>query len=177
MGRLFYWFVLALVLVVGSPYAALAVYRMMGPWSAVGYEADGTTTFTRFDHTIKPPAFVPLYPGAHVVQASLSHGGPVPGGFGLINLAVRAPAENVRGHFRDHLRAAGFEVVDWGVQGLTPGAAAFLGHAGMMIGKRPATDDVVVMQIGTESGWIWPSRNVQLSWRKLSDWPQHAPPP
>ena len=43
--------------------------------------------------------------------------------------------------------------------------------------KRPATDDSVIVQIRTEEGWIVRTRLVQISWRKLSEWPKGQPKP
>src|SRR5690349_7884368 len=132
-------FLLALVLLAllfGSPYAAVFLNRAMGPWSATGIEADGSTTAMRFDPNMPPPDFVPVFPGASVVQSSRLVSKAAPSGMGFLELAVHASAEEVRDFYQTRLAAAGFAVSDLGLQGLNAATAAYLGLAGTLVGKR-----------------------------------------
>ncbi|MBV9153405.1 MAG: hypothetical protein JO204_16690, partial [Alphaproteobacteria bacterium] len=79
--------------------------------------------------------------------------------------------------YRSRLEATGFTVDDYGRMGLNPAAAAYLGVDGTLAGKRPATDDVVVIQIRDEEGILLRTRLLQLQWRKLSEWPAGQPKP
>ena len=78
---------------------------------------------------------------------------------------------------RPRLAAAGFTVDDLGTQGLNAAAAAYLGIAGTLVGKRSSTDDVLTIQIRDEEGILLRSRLLQLNWRKLSEWPAGQPRP
>ena len=48
MKRVLAFVVLGLIPLYGSPYAALLLNRVMGPWSATAIEADGSTTWMEF---------------------------------------------------------------------------------------------------------------------------------
>jgi hypothetical protein len=64
-------FILGLVLLAvlfGSPYAALVLNQVMGAWSATAIEQDGSVSLMTFDPNMPPPDFVPVFPGASVVQ-------------------------------------------------------------------------------------------------------------
>ena len=74
--------------------------------------------------------------------------------------------------------AAGFEVTDTGILSLNPLTARILGIDGSLSAKRAATDDQIDIQIRTPDGLIFPSRLLQIHWRKISEMPvQPAPPP
>jgi hypothetical protein len=172
---------LALLLLVfimfGSPYAALLVNRVMGAWSADGIEADGSVTHMVFDQDLPPPDFVPVFPGASVVQASRLVSKVAPSGVGSMELAVHGSTDQVRQFYRTRLEASGFAVADLGTQGLNAATAAYLGVAGTLSATRPATDDVVVVQIRDEDGILVRTRLLQVSWRKMSEWPAGQPRP
>ncbi|MBV9583706.1 MAG: hypothetical protein JO213_02350 [Alphaproteobacteria bacterium] len=173
-------FFLALLLgafLFGTPYAALILNRAMGPWNATAVERDGSTTAMQFDPDLPPADFVPIFPGARVVQSSRVVAKDAPSGVGFLELAVHASAAEVRDFYRSRLEATGFTVDDYGTMGLNPAAAAYLGVDGTLAGKRPATDDVVVIQIRDEEGILLRTRLLQLQWRKLSEWPAGQPKP
>ena len=173
-------FLLGLVLLAvlfGLPYAALVLNQVMGAWSATGIEQDGSVTQMTFDPNMPPPDFVPVFPGASVVQSSRIVSKTAPSGVGSLELAVHGSAEEVRDFYQARLAAAGFTVDDLGTQGLNAAAAAYLGIAGTLVGKRPSTDDVLTIQIRDEDGILFRSRLLQLSWRKLSEWPAGQPRP
>lgn len=173
-------FILGLVLLAvlfGSPYAALVLNQVMGAWSATGIEQDGSVTHMTFDPNMPPPDFVPVFPGASVVQSSRVVSQAAPSGVGFIELAVHGSAEEVRDFYQARLAAAGFTVDDLGTHGLNAAAAAYLGIAGTLVGKRASTDDVLTIQIRDEEGILRRSRLLQLSWRKLSGWPAGQPRP
>jgi len=173
-------FLLGLVLLAvlfGSPYAALVLNRAMGPWSATGIEQDGSTTAFHFDPNMPAADFVPVFPGASVVQSSRVVSAAAPSGVGFLDLGVHASAVEVRDFYRSQWEAAGFTVEDLGTMGLNPAAAAYLGVDGTLVAKRTATDDVVMIQIRGEEGVLLRSRGLQLQWRKLSEWPAGQPKP
>jgi hypothetical protein len=152
-------FLLGLVLLTvlfGSPYAALVLNQVMGAWSATAIEQDGSVTQMTFDPNLPPPDFLPVFPGASVVQSSRVVSKDAPSGVGFLELAVHD---------------------DLGTQGLNAATAAYLGVAGSLVGKRASTGDVLTIQIRDEEGILFRSRLLQLSWRKLSEWPAGQPRP
>ena len=173
-------FLLSLIVIAvlfGSPYAAWLLNRVMGPWNAGLGERDGSVSQLYFDPSMPPADFVPVFPGALVVQSSRLVSQDAPSGVGFLELAVHGSAEAVRDFYQSRLAAAGFTVSDLGTQGLNAAAAAYLGVDGTLVGKRPATDDVLVVQIRGEEGILVRSRLLQLNWRKLSEWPAGQPRP
>jgi hypothetical protein len=106
---------------------------------------------------MRPPGFVLLFPGAQVVQSGRLVSDAAPTGVGFLDLAARGSAEDVRDFYIAHLRAAGFEARELDMPGLNPMTAAYLELAGSVSSKRPATDDVVTVQIRTEDGIFLPS--------------------
>ena len=66
-----------------DPYAALILNRFMGPWSAGLGERDGSVSSLRFDPDMPPPDFVPVFPGARVVQSSRLVSKDAPSGVGF----------------------------------------------------------------------------------------------
>jgi hypothetical protein len=173
-------FLLGLVLLAvlfGSPYAALVLNQVMGAWSATAIEQDGSVTQMTFDPNMPPPDFLPVFPGASVVQSSRVVSKDAPSGVGFLELAVHGSAEEVRDFYQARLAATGFTVDDLGTQGLNAATAAYLGLAGTLVGKRASTDDVLTIQIRGEEGILLRSRLLQLNWRKLSEWPAGQPRP
>lgn len=175
--RRFFLGLLLVALLFGSPYAAWIMNRAMGPWSATGIERDGSTTAMQFDPAMAPADFVPIFPGASVVQSSRLVSRDAPSGVGFLELAVHASAAEVRDFYRSRLEGTGFTVDDLGTMGLNAAAAAYLSVDGTLVGNRPATDDVVVIQIRGEEGILLRTRLLQLQWRKLSEWPASQPKP
>ena len=176
MRRLFL-FLLLIAVLFGSPYAAFVLNRVMGPWSAGLGHQDGSVSHVYFDPGMPAPDFVPVYPGALVVQSSRLVSQDAPSGVGFLELAVHASAAEVRDFYRAELQAKGFTVDDLGTPGLNAAAARLVGTDGTMVGKRPGGDDVLLLQIGTEEGVVVRSRLLQLQWRKLSEWPAGQPRP
>jgi hypothetical protein len=176
MHRVF-WILLLVGLLFGSPYAAMMLFNAMGPWESTAIHTDGSLTHMRFDAGMRPPDFVPLFPGAQIVQSGRIVSEATPSGIGFLDLAARGSADEVRDFYIARLRAAGFEARELDTPGLNPMTAAYLGLAGSVIGKRPATDDVITVQIRTEEGIFVASRLLQINWRKISEWPagQAAP--
>lgn len=174
MSRLFP-LLIAVALVYGASYAAALINTVMGPWQAVGIEHDGSRTHMQFGRDLPRPPWVPVYPGATVVQASKLTSLRAPSGFHSLELAVRASLDEVKDFYSRELRAAGFEVTDQGLAPLDPVTAAFLGIAGSLSARRASTDDRFTMQIRTPEGLI-PSRLLQIHWNKMSESPAHAAP-
>ena len=169
-------FIVALVF--GASYASALIFRVMGPWSSVGFHQDGSQTFAEFGTHLPRPGWVPYYPGALMVQASRITSAQAPSGFHSLEIATRASLDEVRRFYTERLTAAGFEVTDTGILSLNPLTARMLGIDGSLSAKRAATDDQIDIQIRTPDGLIFPSRLLQIHWRKISEMPvQPAPPP
>ena len=173
MRGLLLGFLLVATLVFGASHASAILYSLMGPWSAVGIEQDGSRTHIAFGQNLPRPEWVPVYPGASVVQASKVTAARSPSGFHALELSTRASLEEVKRFYTDALTRAGFEVSDLGIAPLNPATAAFLGIAGTLAGKREATDDMITVQIRTADG-LFPARLLQIHWYRISEYPQHA---
>jgi hypothetical protein len=157
-------------LLYGASHAGAIVNRLIGPWSAVAIEHDGSTTPMQFGPHLPRPEWVPVYPGATVVQASKVWPARAPSGFHALELATRASLDEVKRFYADSLTTSGFEVTDLGIAPLNPLTAAHLGIAGTLAARRAATDDAIDIRIRTPDGLI-PSRLLQIHWRKISEYP------
>jgi hypothetical protein len=175
MRRFWLVFLILVTVVFGTSYASVIVNAIMGPWSATAVEHDGSLTSMQFGRDLPRPEWLPLYPNATIVQASRLTSTNGPSGFHALDLATRASLAEVRRFYVDRLSAAGFEVADLGVATLNPLTARMLGVDGMLSARRPATDDLVMVHIGTPDGLI-ASRTLQIRWAKLSEYPRHAEP-
>jgi hypothetical protein len=175
--RRFFLLLLILTFVFGASYAGALLYRVMGPWTAVAIESDGSPTHMAFDPNLPRPDWVPVYPGATVVQASRVTSVKMPSGFHSLDLVTRASFDDVKRFYVERLTAVGFTVTDNGVAPLNPLTAAYLGIAGSLSGRRAATDDQIEVVIRTPEGIIFTSRPVQLQWRRISEAPVAAAVP
>ena len=173
MRGLLLGFLLVVTLVFGASHASAIVYALMGPWTAVGIEQDGSQTHMAFGQNLPRPEWVPVYPGASIVQASKLTSARAPSGFHSLEIATRASLDEVKRFYTDALTAAGFAVADLGIAPLNPATAALLGIDGTLSGERKATDDRITVQVRTPDGLI-PSRLLQIHWQKISEYPQHA---
>ena len=91
---------LALIAVVaGSPYAALVLNRVMGPWSVVAHEADGSDTTTQFGQDLPRLDWTPVPSGASVVQSSHLVSKDHPEGLVMPSRLVQVHWWNASGHF------------------------------------------------------------------------------
>jgi hypothetical protein len=162
-------------LVFGASYAAALINRVLGPWNATAVEQDGSVTRTQFGPDLPRPSWVPVYPGAWVVQASNVVSARAPSGFHMLELGTRASADEVRRFYTRALADAGFKVEDLGTQSLDPATAALLGVAGTIAGRRAATDDRIEVQIRAADGLL-ASRLLQIHWHKISEYPAAGMP-
>jgi hypothetical protein len=163
-------YVLIVAFVFGAPYAAGLIYGVMGPWEATAVEHDGNLIHMRFGAQLPRPEWVPVYPGAMIVQGTRLVSPKTPFGFHGLELATRASLDEVKRFYSEQLTASGFEVEDLGTLSLNPMTAAMLGIAGALTAKRIASDDRIDIQIRTAEGLI-PSRLLQINWRKISETP------
>jgi hypothetical protein len=168
MKRVLAFVVLGLILLYGSPYAALLLNQVMGPSSATAIEADGSTTWMEFGADLPRPGWVAVMPGADIVQASHLVSRQHPQGFGFLDLATPASDADVKAFYRARLEAAGFTVEDLGLGPLNAATAAYLGVAGTVQGTRAATSDQIAIQIGTLEGVVRPSRLLRIKWWKIT---------
>ena len=136
----FFTILAILAFVFGASYASALLFRVMGPWTAVGIESDGNTIHMAFGPDLPRPDWVPIYPGAVVVQSSRLASSKMPSGFHSLDLATRASFEDVKRFYTERLTASGFTVVDNGLGPLNPLTAAYLGIAGSLSGRRVAQD-------------------------------------
>ena len=166
---------IVLSLVFGASYASAIIYRLMDPSSATAIEHDGNVTHMQFSASLPRPEWVPVYPGAWVVQGARLTSVRFPSGYHSLDLGTRASLDEVKRFYTGQLTTAGFEVSDLGLMGLNPATAAYLGVDGMLSAKRPSTDDAIDIQIRTPDGLI-PSRLLQIHWRKISETPAAQPP-
>ncbi|MFL5072094.1 MAG: hypothetical protein ACJ8D9_21150 [Xanthobacteraceae bacterium] len=174
MGRPFFALLLVVALLFGATQASALLFWVMGPWTAVGIQHDGTATHMAFGQNLPRPAWVPVYPGAAIVQSSFLTSPQMPSGFGTLQIGTRAGFDDVRRFYLDRLAAEGFEVADRGIAPLNPATALYLGIAGNLAGRRTATDDQVDVLIRTPDGLL-PSRMIEIHWRKISESPVTAP--
>ena len=165
-------FVVALVF--GVSHASAIIFALMGPWSAVGIEHDGSQTHMVFGQNLPRPEWVPFYPGASVVTGSRLTSVRQPSGFHSLEISTRASLDEVKRFYTERLTRKGFAVEDLGLMSLNPATASLLGIAGTLSAKRAATDDLITIQIRTADGLILPSRLLQIHWMKISEYPQHA---
>jgi hypothetical protein len=166
------WFLHVLVvaaILFGTPCAAPILNRAMGSWSATAIEADGSQTRMEFGSHLPRPDWVPIPSDASIVQASRSISKRWPDGFHVLDLMSRASTDELVSFYRTRLTELGFEVRDLGSGPLNAAAANYLGVANMMEADRAATDDHIVIQIGTPEGIVLASRSVQLRWYKLNN--------
>jgi hypothetical protein len=160
-------------LVFGGSYAATIMTHVLGPWTSTAVEHDGSLSHMQFAPDLPRPEWVPVYPGATVVQAARITSLKVPSGFHSLDLATRASRDEVKRFYTERLTASGFEVSDLGTYSLNPATAQMLGIAGALSAKRAATDDQIDIQIRTADGLI-PSRMLQIRWHKISEVPAAA---
>jgi hypothetical protein len=168
MGRWLGLLLIAITVLFGASYASAFLFQVMGPWTAVGIQHDGTATFMEFGAHLPRPEWVPVYPGATVAQASRITSPSMPSGFHGLDLATRASFEEIRRFYVERLETAGFEVTDHGIGALNPATAAYLGIAGMLSARRAATGDEFNLTIGTPDG-LFGSRLIQSQWRKAGE--------
>lgn len=175
MRRILIPLLVVLAFVFGAPYASAILYRFMGPWEASGIEADGSVTHMQFGADLPRPDWVPIYPGAWIVQGSKVTSVKAPTGFHSLEIGTRASLELVKRFYTETLTNFGFTVKDLGLLSLNPPTAALLGIAGALSAERASTDDRIDIQIRTADGLI-PSRLIQIHWRKLSEYPVPSDP-
>src|ERR1044072_3556574 len=135
----------AVALIFGVSQASAIVHWAMGPWSAVGFEQDGSQTHMQFSQSLPRPEWVPLYPGASVVTGSRLVSVRQPSGFHSLECSTRASLDEVKRFYTERLTAEGFAVEDLGLMSLNPATAALLGIAGSLSARRTATDDPITL--------------------------------
>src|SRR5262245_27992647 len=101
---------LIVALMFGVSQASALLFALMGPWTAVGILQDGTTTHMAFGQNLPRPGWIPVYPGATIVQTSLVRSPQLPSGVGTLQIGTRAGLDDVRQFYREELTAAGFDV-------------------------------------------------------------------
>jgi hypothetical protein len=175
VGRLLALFLIGITVLLGASYASAFLFGIMGPFS-IAILQDGTPVTMELDANLPRPEWVPVYPGATVVQAARLTSVTMPSGFHSLDLATGGSLEEVRRFYVEHLQAAGFDVEDQGLGPLNPPTAAYLGIAGMLSAHRTDTDDEFNLMIRTPDGFFG-GRLIQSQWRKTRERPTLEPPP
>ena len=170
MRGLLFGFLFVVALVYGASHASALLYWAMGPWSAVGFEQDGGQSHFQFGQNLPRPDWVPVYPGATVVNGSRVVAARAPSGFHSLEIATRASLDEVKRFYTGELAATGFEVADLGIAPLNPATAAYLGIAGRWRANVPRA----TTRSPSRSAPPIPSRLLQIHWYKISEHPQHA---
>ena len=167
---------IVLTIAFGAPYASALINRLMGPWSVDAVQADGSRTHMQFGQDLPRPDWVPVYPGALVVQGSNVVSAREPYGFHALDLATRASLDDVRRFYTTRLAAAGFAVRDLGAWPSDARTAAALGLDTTLFARRAATDDQIDIQVRSPEGFAG-TRLLQIHWRKISAAPPGNEPP
>ena len=84
----------------------------MGPWSAVGFEQDGSQTHMQFGQNLPRPEWVPIYLGASIVTGSRLTSVRQPAGFHSLEISTPASLDEVKRFYVERLTAEGFAVED-----------------------------------------------------------------
>src|SRR5262249_62141934 len=114
---------LIVALMFGVAQASALLFAMMGPWTAVGIQQDGSAMHMAFGQNLPRPSWIPVYPGATIVQTSFATSPQLPSGVGTLQLGTRAGLDDARKFYRDALTAAGFNVTDRRIAPLNPPTA------------------------------------------------------
>jgi hypothetical protein len=168
MRRLFLGLLILAAMTGGYPYASLLINYSLGTNTVVFAYGDGTERALVSGPDAPRPDWLPIMPGATIVTAGRWVASPVQADAGDVELAVRADLDEVKQFYMESLSAGGFEVRDLGTYTLAPPIAAHLGIANMLYGYNSASETEINVDIRTPSGWILPSRPVQVRWRKTS---------
>lgn len=139
MGRILIGTLLAIALVAGSPYAALAIGSNMGTSTVTFTDYDGTQQTLTSGRNAPQPDWLPEMPGSH--KLSGARWAPsvraLDGGGG--DRLTLADAEAVRAFYMGEHAQRGFKVEDMGLGTLDPGSASMLGISGILKGEREQT--------------------------------------
>ena len=165
-GRLLFWVLVGLAVLVGYPYAGLVISHAMGTATVVMTEQDGTRRTLVMGPGATHPDWLPVMPDAVVINAGRWLPTQSQPDEGDLEILTHAGLDDVRRFYTENLRQQGFDVKDLGFGPLNPMTAAYLGIDGMLYGYRAATKDEVALDIRSASGLILSSRVLQIHWRK-----------
>ena len=165
MPRLVLWLIVIATLAVGAPYAALVLNVLQEPWTATGIEHDGSVTEMRFDRTMPRPSWMPVPPGAAIVDQSHLINTLEARDYQSLEVSSHRSLDELRRFYIARLRAAGFAVTDLGTLNLNARAAGYLGIGDTLSATRKSSGDAVNITIGTPDG-VFGARLVQLGWWK-----------
>ena len=98
-------FLLVVALIFGASHARAIMSALMGPWTATGILQDGSVTHMWFAPDLPRPEWVPVYPGASVVQASKLTSVKAPSGAHSLDIATRASLDEVKRFYVEQLAA------------------------------------------------------------------------
>jgi len=165
-GRLFLGVFLVLALVAGYPYAALVLNRAIGTGTVVFTEGDGVQRTLISGPDAPRPAWLPIPPRSYIMQ--VGHWVPSPGRevAGDLEILTHNSVDEIKRFYADALGAAGFDMRDMGYGPMNAPTASYLGIANTLQGHRAEDDLTITVTTRTASGFIWPSRAVQIHWQR-----------
>ncbi len=168
MGRILIGLLLAIAVVAGSPYAALAIGSIMGTSTVTFTDYDGSQQTLTSGRDAPQPDWLPEMPGAYILSGArwAPSVRALDGGGG--DRLTHADVAKIRSFYKRELEQRGFIVEDKGLGVLDPGSAAFLGIAGTLRAERGETGHEVTIHIRTQSGLILRPRTLQIQWTQLS---------
>lgn len=149
-------------------YVSALIYRVNGTWSTAYVDGTGEAVAATMGPNAPLPAWLPRPPGSVIVTASHSYMGPQRRQFATLDFATRMSKTEIDRFYIEHLQAEGFKIVERDADVLEPLLAGILGVDGMLIAAHSEKDWRVKVSIRSSSGWILPSRIVQVYWW---DWP------
>jgi len=164
----------ALLLLLGTPYAALILDRLQGSWNATGIEHDGSVTNFSFGQGLPRPEWIFIPHGARIVEVShvtnKSQGRDV----GMLEIATHQSFADLRKFYTESLSRADFVVVDQGLGPLNERTAEYLGVAGTLMATRSRSGDCIAISIRRPEG-ILQTTLVELRWWKAPPESLEAP--
>jgi hypothetical protein len=167
MQRLFIALLITVGVVAGAPYAALLVNRVIGTNTVVFTEADGSQRTLIMGPDAAQPDWLPMMPGARLVNAHRWLPNTLAVDSGGVELAIHADVTAVKAFYTQALEQIGFTVEDDGLGPLNAATAAYLGMAGTLLAERRSTGHELTIQIRTPDGLIVARRLLQIEWRQL----------
>jgi hypothetical protein len=182
MKRLFLFGLLAIAILVGTPYAAWMLNSLMGTYTVTMVEHDGSQRVLTLGPNAPVPDWMPALPGALVVQASRWAPTPQAVDSGDLEVLSHQDFDSIKGFYREAFEQRGFVVEDLGIGTLNPAAAAYLGLDGQLAANRSVShlqgsnlqgsNLQVTVQLRSPEGLIVRPRLVQIHWAQTIAPPQ-----
>ena len=158
---------IVIAVLAGAPYAALLINRVIGTYTVIFTEADGSQRTLISGPAAAQPDWLPIMPRSLLVNAHRWLPNALAVDSGGVELATHADLAAVKEFYVQALERIGFAVEDDGLGLLNPATAAYLGIAGSLLAERRSTGHELAVQIRTPDGLIVAPRLLQIQWRQL----------